>query len=72
MLNEKILQNLIDAGCDEKTIKQYELCSEKNSKSTFGILAKHRENLLSIIHITQKQLDCLDYLTYQLKNNKSV
>ena len=72
MLNKKIMQNLIDAGCDETTIKQYDLCSEKNNRLKFSILAKHRKNLLNTIHITQKQLDCLDYLTYQLKNNKSV
>lgn len=64
-----IYQNLIDAGCDENIIEK---CMRfvKNGKAfdMIPILSKHRKNLLDSVHTGQKQIDCLDYLIYSLKN----
>ena len=65
---EKIHQNLIDAGCDQKTT---ELClafvKEGQLLDMMPILRNHRNALLDSVHRGQKQIDCLDYLLYKLK-----
>lgn len=64
-----IYQNLIDAGCDGDIIEK---CMEfvKNGKTLdmLPILSKHRKTLLDSVHTGNKQIDCLDYLIYSLKN----
>lgn len=66
---EKIHQNLIDAGCDQKTT---ELClafvEEGQFLDMMPILRNHRNALLDSVHRGQKQIDCLDYLLYKIKN----
>lgn len=65
---EKIHQNLIDAGCDQKTT---ELCltfvKEGQLLDMMPILRNQRNALLDSVHKGQKQIDCLDYLLYKLK-----
>lgn len=34
------------------------------------LLEQHRSCLLNLIHDKEKQIDCLDYLVYQIKRNK--
>lgn len=34
------------------------------------LLEQHRSCLLSTVHEREKQIDCLDYLVYQIKQNK--
>lgn len=61
-------QNLIDAGCDTKTIEQCMAYMEEGRYSDiFPILSQYREILLGTVHIGQKRIDCLDYLIYKLK-----
>lgn len=66
---EKIHQNLIDAGCDQQTT---ELClafvKEGQILDMMPILRNHRNALLDSVHKGQKQIDCLDYLLYKIKN----
>lgn len=64
MDNDKIIQNLKDAGCEQSFIDEFlklEKCSQLN------MLTKHRINLLDKLHRSQKQIDCLDYLIFNLK-----
>ncbi len=67
---EKIHQNLIDAGCDQKTT---DLCmvfvKEGQLSDMMPILRNHRNALLESVHKGQKQIDCLDYLLYRLKES---
>lgn len=67
----KIIQNLEDAGCDCDTIAAV-LNDFANGKTLCGIkrLEKHRQILLDDLHENQKQIDCLDYLVYQIKKDK--
>lgn len=64
-MTQAILQNLIDAGCDDKTIARFKSC--KSLKDALRILEIHRCTLLDRSHAVNKQIDCLDYLVYNLK-----
>ena len=44
---------------------------EKNDFEELSkLLEQHRSCLLNLIHDKEKQIDCLDYLVYQIKRNK--
>ena len=45
-------------------MKYYE-CSDLNKET--NLLDGHRRQLLGDLHAVQKQIDCLDYLVYELK-----
>lgn len=64
-LNDAIRQNLIDAGCNEETIKSFS--DSSNSQERLRILATQRNQLLESYHSDARKLECLDYLIYQLK-----
>ena len=59
---EKIHQNLIDAGCDQKTT---DLCmvfvKEGQLSDMMPILRNHRNALLESVHKGQKQIDGLEH-----------
>ncbi len=61
-------ENLIDAGCDEDTVRQcMELAEHDRWLECLPILKEYRKSLMEIIHTGQERLDCLDYLTYQIR-----
>lgn len=67
-----ICQNLIDAGCDTKTIKQCMACAkEERYSDILPFLMQYRTLVLSAVHTGQKRIDCLDFLIYKLKNFSS-
>lgn len=67
----KLLRNLEDAGCDETLIREFMQCSkEENSSRRVRLLKMHRRELLSSLHVCQSQIDCLDYLLYQMQKEK--
>ena len=60
-------QNLIDAGCDQELVSQcVRLAQEKKSGELMLLLSRHRRALLDTLHRSEKQIDCLDYLIYQI------
>ncbi|MDD2959116.1 MAG: hypothetical protein PHE06_10230 [Lachnospiraceae bacterium] len=64
---ELLLQNLKDAGCDEKMISQcMALATSKQLSEILLKLKKHKKQLLDIVHSGQKEIDCLDYLIYSV------
>lgn len=66
-----IHQNLIDAGCNEQTTERcMTFVKDENISGMLPILSKHRSLLLDSVHTGQKQIDCLDYLIYQIKKGK--
>ncbi|MCH5348955.1 MAG: hypothetical protein J1E40_06500 [Oscillospiraceae bacterium] len=70
-MEKAILQNLIDAGCDEKTITSFGSC--KSVKDEIRLLEKHRVTLLDKSHAVNRQIACLDYLVYNLeKENEKI
>ena len=63
-----IIQNLKDAGCNKETVDAF-IKAIKANKVIDGlkILCSHRMLLLDKLHKAKKQIDCLDYLIYQVK-----
>ncbi len=62
-----IIQNLKDAGCSQETISCCLACLDTGQKGELlKRLEKHRKGLLDKVHKGQKQIDCLDYLVFQI------
>lgn len=67
---EKTIQNMKDAGCSEDTISRFLICYQAGDiKGELNVLSRHRQNLLDQIHKEQKEIDCLDYLVYQIEKS---
>lgn len=64
-------QNLIDAGCKKQCIGQYAVLYEnKENQKLIRQLSLYRKSLLDSLHQVQSKIDCLDYLLYNLENEK--
>ncbi|MCM1048869.1 MAG: hypothetical protein NC433_10625 [Clostridiales bacterium] len=69
---EDVIQNLKDAGCDTKTIECFMKFMEHNDlNSQLELMDKHRQQILDQVHKQEKQIDCLDYLVYQIVHNSA-
>ena len=69
--NAMLWQNLVDAGCDEAMIRQcMNMAASNKRQDMMRLLSRHREFLLNQLHCSQKQIDCLDFLLYQMKREK--
>lgn len=66
---QQYYSNLLDAGCDPKSAVEY-IALIKNGRNAEFLrkLTDHRRDLLERLHTDQKQIDCLDYLIFQIKN----
>ena len=68
---DAVIQNLEDAGCDKNTVEQFmELGENGERQRQMKLLEKHRRGLLEKVHKNEKQIDCLDYLVYQMRKEK--
>ena len=68
---QAVMQNLIDAGCSKDMIDDLmKQLAEDDMESLLQMLEKHLECLLSMVHQKEKQIDCVDYLVYQIKRSK--
>lgn len=67
-----IIQNLKDAGCDNKQIQELlKLYKQGQKEKVHKILEEHRKNVLDKVHKNERQIDCIDYFIYQMeKENK--
>ena len=67
---EILHQNLLDAGCNAKMIKQcMDLAQEEKQADILPMLSRHRAELLETIHTGQRQIDCLDFLVYSMQKD---
>ena len=67
--NVIIERYLVESGCDEAFIKKYfELGALGECGMQMAMLKEYRKELLQNIHNKQKNLDCLDYFIFSLKN----
>lgn len=65
---QAIRRSLQDAGCSPDTIERFMVCfSQELYDRQLRILSMHRACLLDCLHGTQRQLECLDYLIYDLR-----
>lgn len=68
---EIIIQNLRDAGCDEKTVAGILNCVRSGrDPECFRMLKRQRSLLLDAVHREEKKIDCLDYLVYRMQKVK--
>lgn len=66
-------QNLIDAGCDRELVGRcITLAQEKKTGELLLILSRHRRTLLDGVHQREKQIDCLDFLIYQINRTQQI
>ena len=69
---EQIEENLRDAGCTDDFIQVFMVdLEQQNNVDSMRMLQKHRCFLLDHCHEWQKKIDCLDYLIYQMRKQKS-
>lgn len=62
-----LIQNLEDAGCEQADIAQFlRLEQEGRRPEQLRFLLAHRTALLNRLHVSQRQIDCLDYLIFQM------
>ncbi|MCM1345332.1 MAG: hypothetical protein NC305_18420 [Lachnospiraceae bacterium] len=67
---EDVIQNLKDAGCDQETIERFMNCMEQDDLTgQLRLMEEHRKCILDRVHKEEKQIDCLDYLVYQIGRN---
>lgn len=68
---EEVIQNLKDAGCSQAQIQKFVKCLEDESKKEqLAFLDGHRNDLLDRVHSDEKRIECLDYLIYQIEQDK--
>ena len=69
--DEVLIQNLKDAGCASDFIQPFmqHYKQGETSEQLRRTLSKQRGLLLDNVHESQRQLDCLDYLIYQLRKS---
>lgn len=67
--DQLLIRNLKDAGCAEADIRRFlQLGQEGKNREQLRLLTMHRATLLDQLHVSQRQIDCLDYLIYQMSN----
>ena len=66
-------RNLIDAGCSEDEAKRcLAFAQDGQWEQLCRELRKQKAILLSALHRSERQIDCLDFLVYEInKNTKS-
>ena len=66
-----LLQNLEDAGCDGEMVQKCMAMAEKDdADGLLRLLSCHKKGLLQMVHIKQKEIDCLDYLIYTVEKQR--
>ena len=67
--DQLLIRNLKDAGCKEADIQRFlQLGKEGKQREQLRLLTMHRATLLDQLHVSQRQIDCLDYLVYQMNH----
>ena len=63
----KLYQNLIDAGCSEAEADKYLTLAKRDEWNKLcTALAKQKTVLLTTLHKSEKQIDCLDFIVYEI------
>ncbi len=73
MQKERMIRNMEDAGCGEDLIQRFLHCYHTGDiKGGLRILSSHRQVLLDAIHKEEKEIDCLDYLVWQIEKEQKM
>ncbi len=69
---EDVIQNLRDAGCDQKIIKTFMAYMDQDDlNSQMRLMDEQRKRLLDRVHEEEKKIDCLDYLVHQMGRSRN-
>jgi len=69
---DDVIQNLKDAGCDRKVIECFMECMARDDfNGQLRLMKEQRKCLLDRVHKNEKQIDCLDYLVYQIDRSRA-
>lgn len=69
-IQQEILQNLRDAGCDESSVEEISSALMRSDRCTaIRLLERQRRELLDNVHRTESRISCLDYLVHELKKD---
>ncbi len=69
--SEAVIQNLIDAGCDDKLVEEFLSLEESGQTGKqLKLLSKHRQKLLDRVHVEERRIYCLDYLVYEIQKHQ--
>lgn len=61
-------ENLKDAGCSPDMIRRCEILAHgKKEGELLQVLSLHRRALLNAVHESERRIDRLDYLIYQIE-----
>ena len=67
-----LYENLLDAGVEKSKARGCVfLCESGKTGACLRLLKEHRTELMSSVRRQQKQIDCLDFLTYRLEKKES-
>lgn len=67
-----VIQNLKDAGCDQKIIECFMKCmAQDDFNGQLRLMKEQRKCLLDRVHEEEKQISCLDYLVYQINHSRA-
>lgn len=67
-----LYQNLLDAGYSEKEADQCLILARDGEwQNLCKMLARQKSSLLTALHKSEKQIDCLDFLVYEI-NKKHI
>ena len=70
--DKALCANLRDAGCGARTVERFLALEEAGAREEqFLLLSSRRRRILERIHRAERQIDCLDYLLYKLKDEQS-
>lgn len=63
-----LYQNLVDAGCCEEVIERgMEYAKAGRWKDIVKLIQSEKQCRVTDMHTNQKQIDCLDFLAYQIE-----
>lgn len=67
-----LYQNLIDAGYSEKEASHFLILARNGEwPKMCKMLGRQKASLLTALHKSEKQIDCLDFLVYEI-NKKHI
>ena len=68
---QELKTRLKEISCDEKLADQIvELLSTGDSETARLFLRRHRKQLMDELHVSEKRVDALDLLVYQIDREK--
>lgn len=68
-----LYQNLLDAGCGEDEAKRCLTFAQSGQwEQLCQRLKTQKAALLSALHQSEKQIDCLDFLVYEIHKNHKI